>query len=79
MKSYTCENLRRVCCALSDQDRLHLSAHKAANPDKYLVKEEVRERYPALQNIENKFGPTRVHLQVYDGMCLLAPIDAQRG
>ena len=44
------------------------SAHKAAHPDKYPVKAEARQLYPTLEGIEQRYGPTKVHLQVYDGM-----------
>lgn len=43
------------------------SAHKAADPSKYPIKPEARDMYPALKGIEERFGPTQVHLQVYDG------------
>ena len=42
-------------------------AHKAADPSKYPITKEAREMYPALKGIEERFGPTPVHLQVYDG------------
>lgn len=29
--------------------------------------------YPALKGIEDKYGPTKVHLQLYDGKCTFAP------
>ena len=43
------------------------SAHKAAYPDKYPIKPEARLLYPALEGIEQRYGPTKIHLQVYDG------------
>lgn len=43
------------------------SAHKAANPEAYPIREDVRAQMPSLQGIEEKHGPTDVHLQVYDG------------
>jgi hypothetical protein len=42
-------------------------AHKAANPDRFEVNAEARRLYPVLQGIENRYGPTQVHIQVYDG------------
>ncbi|CCL99228.1 uncharacterized protein FIBRA_01243 [Fibroporia radiculosa] len=48
------------------RDEIIYLAHKAAYPDKYRVKEETRKMYPALDGIEQRFGPTKVHLQVYD-------------
>jgi hypothetical protein len=47
-------------------DRI-FSAHKAANPDKYPLREDVKALLPSLRGIEEKHGPTNVHLQVYDG------------
>ena len=44
-----------------------VSAHKAADPKKYTIRDEVRAMYPPLQGIEERYGPTPVHLQVYDG------------
>jgi hypothetical protein len=46
-------------------------AHKAANPSKYPIKDEIRAMYPPLIDIEKRFGPTPVHLQIYDGQSSL--------
>lgn len=43
------------------------SAHRAANPDAHPIRDDVRKQMPSLQDIEKKHGPTKVHLQVYDG------------
>ncbi|KAH9944756.1 lipase/ esterase [Amylocystis lapponica] len=48
------------------RDEIIYSAHKAAHPDKYPVKDDARRLYPALEGIETRFGPTQVHLQIYD-------------
>ncbi|TDL16124.1 alpha/beta-hydrolase [Rickenella mellea] len=50
------------------------AAHKAAHPDKYPVKKETKKMYPALEDIENCYGPTKVHLQVYDDTAHVLPI-----
>jgi hypothetical protein len=42
-------------------------AHRAANPEKYPVSDEVKKLYPAYEGIESRMKPTMVHLQVYDG------------
>lgn len=42
-------------------------AHKAANPGKYPIREDVRAFLPYYDGIEERYAPTRVHLQVYDG------------
>ncbi|KAK0475454.1 Alpha/Beta hydrolase protein [Armillaria novae-zelandiae] len=47
-------------------DEIVYTAHKAAEPEKYSVREEVRKLYPALDGINTRYGPTEVHLQVYD-------------
>ncbi|GJE84268.1 alpha/beta-hydrolase [Phanerochaete sordida] len=52
------------------RDEIVYLAHKAANPDKYptrkgILKDGVRQR----ENAQKFTKPTRVHLQVFDGMC----------
>ncbi|EED85396.1 candidate lipase/esterase from carbohydrate esterase family CE10 [Postia placenta Mad-698-R] len=48
------------------RDEIIYIAHKAAHPDKHHVKDEARKLYPLLEGIESRFGPTKVHLQVWD-------------
>ncbi|KAI8973983.1 Alpha/Beta hydrolase protein [Trametes punicea] len=59
------------------RDEIIYVAHKAAYPDRYPVKPEAKLLYPVLNGIEERYGPTKVHLQVYDGaflaFCLRAP------
>lgn len=43
------------------------SAHKAAHPEKHPLRDDVKAQVPSLQGIEERYGPTNVHLQVYDG------------
>lgn len=43
-------------------------AHKAADPAKFPPRNESRALYPPLVGIEERFSPTQVHLQVYDGV-----------
>ncbi|EEB87870.1 hypothetical protein MPER_14599, partial [Moniliophthora perniciosa FA553] len=50
------------------RDEIIYTAHKAAYPDKYPVKDEVRAIYPKLNGIEQRYGATPVHHQVY-GSC----------
>jgi hypothetical protein len=50
------------------------SAHKAAKPNKFPVKDDARRLYPVLNGIEQKYEPTKVHLQVYDGWYLPSPV-----
>lgn len=63
MKSSTRKLTRGRC----DNVKLTGSAHKAADPDGYPIREDVRAMLPSLKGIEKRFGPTNVHLQVYDG------------
>ena len=46
------------------------SAHKAAYPDRFPITDSIRELYPSLISIEDRFKATSVHLQVYDGEIL---------
>ncbi|KAI0790560.1 hypothetical protein C8Q75DRAFT_806462 [Abortiporus biennis] len=56
------------------RDEVIYFAHKAAHPDKYPIKDEARKLYPALEGIEERFGPTKVHLQVYDDTAHVLPV-----
>ncbi|KAJ7072701.1 hypothetical protein C8F01DRAFT_1104996 [Mycena amicta] len=56
------------------RDEIIYTAHKAANPDKFPIREETRAIYPSLEGIEKKFGPTQVHLQVYDDTAHVLPV-----
>lgn len=49
-------------------------AHKAADPDAYPIRDDVRAQLPSLQGIESKYGPTNVHFQIYDGTCHDLPL-----
>lgn len=47
-------------------------AHKAANPEKYPIKDETRALNPGVLNgIDEKYRSTPVHLQIYDGMFIV--------
>ncbi|KAK7057586.1 Abhydrolase-3 domain-containing protein [Favolaschia claudopus] len=56
------------------RDEIIYTAHKAANPDRFPVTDDVRAMYPPLDGIEKKFGPTKVHLQVYDDTAHVLPV-----
>ncbi|KAJ7686541.1 hypothetical protein B0H17DRAFT_1013522 [Mycena rosella] len=56
------------------RDEIIYTAHKAANPEKYPIKDEIRAMYPSLDGIETKYGPTKVHLQVYDDTAHVLPV-----
>ncbi|KAI0653965.1 hypothetical protein C8Q70DRAFT_926701 [Cubamyces menziesii] len=56
------------------RDEIIYFAHKAAHPDKYPVKSEAKLLYPVLNGIEERYGPTKVHLQVYDDAAHTLPV-----
>ncbi|KAF5354758.1 hypothetical protein D9756_005500 [Leucocoprinus leucothites] len=57
------------------RDEIIYTAHKAADPRKYPLKNGPRGLYPLLEGIEGRHPkPTSVHLQVYDGTCHVLPV-----
>lgn len=56
------------------RDEIIYSAHKAAHPSRYPLKEEACSLYPPLKGIEDRFSPTAVHLQVYDDAAHILPV-----
>ncbi|KAG9001387.1 hypothetical protein FRB94_004799 [Tulasnella sp. JGI-2019a] len=56
------------------RDEIIYTAHKAAHPETYLLKDETREYHPPMMGIEERYGPTDVHLQVYDETCHVLPM-----
>ncbi|KAI0359652.1 alpha/beta-hydrolase [Trametes cingulata] len=56
------------------RDEIIYLAHKAAHPDKYPVKREAKLLYPVLNGIEERYGPSKVHLQVYDDAAHTLPV-----
>ncbi|KAI0629024.1 alpha/beta-hydrolase [Trametes polyzona] len=56
------------------RDEIIYMAHKAAHPEQYPVKPEARLLYPVLNGIEERYGPTKVHLQVYDDAAHTLPV-----
>ncbi|TFY75920.1 hypothetical protein EWM64_g8092 [Hericium alpestre] len=56
------------------RDEIIYAAHKAAHPDQYPVWDEAKKMYPALDGIEERYGPTPVHLQVYDDAAHILPV-----
>ncbi|KAI0301668.1 hypothetical protein B0F90DRAFT_287335 [Multifurca ochricompacta] len=56
------------------RDEIIYTAHRAANPEKYAISEEVKKLYPAYEGIENRMKPTTVHLQVYDDTAHVIPL-----
>ncbi|KAF5321266.1 hypothetical protein D9619_001666 [Psilocybe cf. subviscida] len=56
------------------RDEIIYTAHRAAYPEKYPPTDKARELYPALDGIDTRFGPTSVHLQVYDDAPHILPV-----
>jgi acetyl esterase/lipase len=56
------------------RDEIIYTAHKAAYPEKFPIKDETRAMYPALNGIETRHGRTPVHLQVYDDCAHVLPV-----
>ncbi|KAL5532041.1 hypothetical protein ACEPAF_5605 [Sanghuangporus sanghuang] len=56
------------------RDEIIYTAQKAAHPERYPVKPEAKKLYPRLEGIEDRYGPTRVHLQVYDHAAHTFPV-----
>ncbi|KAF7968620.1 hypothetical protein HWV62_30015 [Athelia sp. TMB] len=56
------------------RDEIIYSAHKAAKPEEYPIKQSTRDIYPPLQGIEERHKATPVHLQVYDDAAHVLPI-----
>ncbi|EGO26401.1 hypothetical protein SERLADRAFT_414458 [Serpula lacrymans var. lacrymans S7.9] len=56
------------------RDEIIYTAHKAANPSKFPLSNNARELCPTLVGIEGRYGPTSVHLQVYDDTAHVLPV-----
>ena len=58
------------------RDEIVYVAHKAANPDKFLLRPELMNRFPATRRAFERFRdqPTQVHLQVFDEQCHVFPM-----
>ncbi|KAI9062340.1 alpha/beta-hydrolase [Trametes sanguinea] len=56
------------------RDEIIYLAHKAAYPDRYPVKPKAKVLYPVLNGIEERYRPTKVHLQVYDDAAHTLPV-----
>jgi len=49
------------------RDEITYAAHKAARPEKYLTAEVHLAKYPNQRQNVNKYPPTKVYFQIYDG------------
>ncbi|KIK71239.1 hypothetical protein GYMLUDRAFT_235590 [Collybiopsis luxurians FD-317 M1] len=73
-------NMPPLLMIISDKEVLRdegiYTAHKAAHPEQFPIKDETRALYPALYGIEERYKgkPTPVHLQVYDDVAHVLPV-----
>ncbi|ORX35612.1 hypothetical protein BD324DRAFT_652162 [Kockovaella imperatae] len=60
-----------ICAGQNEvlRDEIVYVAHKAAHPFDHPIRDDVKALCPSLNGIEKRYGPTYVHLQVYDGCC----------
>ncbi|KAK2463097.1 hypothetical protein APHAL10511_004752 [Amanita phalloides] len=56
------------------RDEIVYTSHKAANPTQYTINPLARELYPPLQEIEERYSPTKVQLQIYDDAAHVLPV-----
>jgi acetyl esterase/lipase len=56
------------------RDEIIYAAHRAAHPERFPVREEIKKMYPAFKLVETSVQPTSVHLQVYDDVAHVLPI-----
>jgi hypothetical protein len=55
------------------RDEMTYLAYKAASPTTYPTASGVLASYPDQKALIDKYKPTRVHLQIYDGCCHVVP------
>ncbi|KAF8491456.1 lipase/ esterase [Russula emetica] len=56
------------------RDEIIYAAHRAAHPERFPLREEMKKMYPAFKLVETSMQPTPVHLQVYDDVAHVLPI-----
>lgn len=56
------------------RDEIIYAAHRAAHPERFSVRDETRDMYPAFKHVEKHMRPTPVHLQVYDDVAHVLPV-----
>lgn len=56
------------------RDEIIYCAHKAAEPSQFSLTDGSRSMYPPLVDIEQRHGPTPIHLQVYDDAAHILPV-----
>ncbi|WRT69493.1 uncharacterized protein IL334_006479 [Kwoniella shivajii] len=55
------------------RDEITFIAHKAASPTTYPPGSHTLSQYPDQAKLVNKYKPTKVHLQIYEGCCHVVP------
>lgn len=55
------------------RDEIIYLAHKAADPQTYRPSSKLLAAYPDQEAAIDKYKPTRVHLQIYEGCCHVVP------
>ncbi|SGY34354.1 BQ5605_C002g01619 [Microbotryum silenes-dioicae] len=58
------------------RDEIVYMAHRAAHPDRYPVRQALLDANPERTKRHAEYPPTKVHLQIYDGMCHDLPLFA---
>ncbi|KAI9452279.1 hypothetical protein BJY52DRAFT_940839 [Lactarius psammicola] len=56
------------------RDEVIYAAHRAAHPERFPVRDETKNMYPAFKHVEKHMRPTPVHLQVYDDVAHVLPV-----
>ncbi|SCV68484.1 BQ2448_605 [Microbotryum intermedium] len=58
------------------RDEIVYMAHRAAHPDRYPVRQALLDANPERTKRHSEYPPTKVHLQIYDGICHDLPLFA---
>ncbi|GAA5980302.1 hypothetical protein JCM10908_001605 [Rhodotorula pacifica] len=56
------------------RDEIIYLAHRAAHPDRYPVRDGILQQNPRRTEQSKHYPPTKVHLQIYDGICHDLPL-----
>ncbi|KAI0067652.1 alpha/beta-hydrolase [Artomyces pyxidatus] len=56
------------------RDEIIYAAHRAAYPERFPIREDIKKMYPLFEGLEDRIKPTPVHLQVYDDAAHVLPV-----
>ncbi|KAI0050776.1 alpha/beta-hydrolase [Auriscalpium vulgare] len=56
------------------RDEVIYAAHRAAHPERFPIRQEVKDMYPIFADLDGRMEPTPVHLQVYDDAAHVLPV-----